>query len=106
MAYGQTGPGKTFTLGHLGEDDTSSRGIMVRAMEDILAKISPETDSVSVSYLQVGLTLSERWLYHCMISFYLFFLHLFSDKLNEITSELHHVHFDLVLLQFASSQLT
>jgi hypothetical protein len=56
--------------------------------------------------LQVGLKLGERWLYHCMISFYLFFLHLFSDKLNEITSELHHVHFDLVLLQFASSQLT
>ncbi|KAI5598515.1 hypothetical protein BDE02_02G137700 [Populus trichocarpa] len=53
MAYGQTGTGKTFTLGHLGEDDTSSRGIMVRAMEDILAKISPETDSVSVSYLQL-----------------------------------------------------
>ncbi|XP_034905742.1 kinesin-like protein KIN-UB isoform X1 [Populus alba] len=53
MAYGQTGTGKTFTLGHLGEDDTSSRGIMVRAMEDILTEISPETDSVSVSYLQL-----------------------------------------------------
>ncbi|CAK7347934.1 unnamed protein product [Dovyalis caffra] len=53
MAYGQTGTGKTFTLGHLGDDDTSSRGIMVRAMEDILADISPETDSVSVSYLQL-----------------------------------------------------
>ncbi|KAG5251466.1 armadillo repeat-containing kinesin protein [Salix suchowensis] len=54
MAYGQTGTGKTFTLGHLGDGDTSSRGIMVRAMEDILAEISLETDSVSVSYLQVG----------------------------------------------------
>ncbi|KAF9687744.1 hypothetical protein SADUNF_Sadunf02G0124800 [Salix dunnii] len=53
MAYGQTGTGKTFTLGHLGDDDTSSRGIMVRAMEDILAEISLETDSVSVSYLQL-----------------------------------------------------
>ncbi|XP_011017504.1 PREDICTED: armadillo repeat-containing kinesin-like protein 2 isoform X2 [Populus euphratica] len=53
MAYGQTGTGKTFTLGHLGEDDTSSRGIMVRAMEDILTEISLETDSVSVSYLQL-----------------------------------------------------
>ena len=53
MAYGQTGTGKTFTLGHLGDGDTSSRGIMVRAMEDVLADISPETDSVSVSYLQV-----------------------------------------------------
>lgn len=53
MAYGQTGTGKTYTLGRLGEEDTAARGIMVRAMEDILAEISPETDSVSVSYLQV-----------------------------------------------------
>ncbi|XP_024176261.1 kinesin-like protein KIN-UB [Rosa chinensis] len=53
MAYGQTGTGKTFTLGRLGEEDTSDRGIMVRAMEDILADISLETDSVSVSYLQL-----------------------------------------------------
>jgi kinesin family protein 5 len=55
MAYGQTGTGKTFTLGRLGEEDTSDRGIMVRSMEDIFADISPETDSVSVSYLQVSL---------------------------------------------------
>ncbi|XP_065859440.1 kinesin-like protein KIN-UB [Euphorbia lathyris] len=53
MAYGQTGTGKTFTIGHIGDDDTSARGIMVRAMEDILADISPETDSISVSYLQL-----------------------------------------------------
>ncbi|RVX01027.1 Kinesin-like protein KIN-UB [Vitis vinifera] len=53
MAYGQTGTGKTFTLGRLGEEDTSARGIMVRSMEDILADLSPETDSVSVSYLQL-----------------------------------------------------
>lgn len=53
MAYGQTGTGKTFTVGHLGDDDTSARGIMVRAMEDILADVSLETDSVSLSYLQV-----------------------------------------------------
>ncbi|XP_068650133.1 kinesin-like protein KIN-UB isoform X2 [Aristolochia californica] len=53
MAYGQTGTGKTFTLGLLGEEDTAGRGIMVRSMEDILADISPETDSVSVSYLQL-----------------------------------------------------
>ncbi|XP_042477484.1 kinesin-like protein KIN-UA [Macadamia integrifolia] len=53
MAYGQTGTGKTFTLGLLGEKDTASRGIMVRSMEDILANISPETDYVSVSYLQL-----------------------------------------------------
>ncbi|KAH1163082.1 hypothetical protein GLYMA_01G144500v4 [Glycine max] len=53
MAYGQTGTGKTFTLGQLGEEDTSDRGIMVRSMEDILADISPGTDSVTVSYLQL-----------------------------------------------------
>ncbi|KAL3498726.1 hypothetical protein ACH5RR_041458 [Cinchona calisaya] len=53
MAYGQTGTGKTYTLGQLGEEDTSARGIMVRALEDILADISLETDSVSVSYLQL-----------------------------------------------------
>lgn len=53
MAYGQTGTGKTFTLGRLGEEDTAARGIMVRAMEDILADVTPGTDSVSVSYLQV-----------------------------------------------------
>ncbi|KAL5211386.1 hypothetical protein ABZP36_022233 [Zizania latifolia] len=53
MAYGQTGTGKTFTLGKLGEEDTAARGIMVRAMEDILADITPETDTVSVSYLQL-----------------------------------------------------
>eukprot|EP01018_Ginkgo_biloba_P034212 Gb_23028 [translate_table: standard] len=52
MAYGQTGAGKTFTLGRLGEEDTADRGIMVRAMEDILADLSSEYDSVSVSYLQ------------------------------------------------------
>ncbi|KAG6432375.1 hypothetical protein SASPL_103951 [Salvia splendens] len=29
MAYGQTGTGKTYTLGRLGDEDTSARGIMV-----------------------------------------------------------------------------
>lgn len=53
MAYGQTGTGKTFTVGSLGEGDTATRGIMVRAMEDILADTSPNTDTVSVSYLQL-----------------------------------------------------
>ncbi|KAH7295559.1 hypothetical protein KP509_27G054700 [Ceratopteris richardii] len=53
MAYGQTGTGKTFTLGRLGEEDIADRGIMVRAMEDILADISPEQDSITVSYLQL-----------------------------------------------------
>ncbi|KAJ7569872.1 hypothetical protein O6H91_01G098500 [Diphasiastrum complanatum] len=53
MAYGQTGTGKTFTLGRIGEEDCADRGIMVRAMEDILADISPEHDTVTVSYLQL-----------------------------------------------------
>lgn len=53
MAYGQTGTGKTFTLGRLGEEDSSARGIMVRSMEEILANVSRETDSISVSYLQL-----------------------------------------------------
>ncbi|KAK7294947.1 hypothetical protein RJT34_17847 [Clitoria ternatea] len=53
MAYGQTGTGKTFTLGRLGDGDTSDRGIMVRSMEDIFADLSPDTDSVTVSYLQL-----------------------------------------------------
>ncbi|CAK9218447.1 unnamed protein product [Sphagnum troendelagicum] len=53
MAYGQTGTGKTFTLGKLGEEDCSDRGIMVRAMEDILADIKPGEDTVTVSYLQL-----------------------------------------------------
>ncbi|XP_027352120.1 kinesin-like protein KIN-UB [Abrus precatorius] len=53
MAYGQTGTGKTFTLGRLGEGDVSDRGIMVRSMEDIFTDLSPDTDSVTVSYLQL-----------------------------------------------------
>nr|GEV39424.1 kinesin-like protein KIN-UA [Tanacetum cinerariifolium] len=53
MAYGQTGTGKTFTLGRLGDEDTSARGIMVRAMEDILANIRRDSDSVMISYLQL-----------------------------------------------------
>ncbi|KAK9758045.1 hypothetical protein RND81_01G202800 [Saponaria officinalis] len=53
LAYGQTGTGKTYTLGHLGEEDVSNRGIMVRSMEDILSDICLETDSVFVSYLQL-----------------------------------------------------
>ncbi|XP_070039145.1 kinesin-like protein KIN-UB [Nicotiana tomentosiformis] len=53
MAYGQTGTGKTYTLGRLGDEDASARGIMVRSMEDIFANICLETDSVSVSYLQL-----------------------------------------------------
>lgn len=55
MAYGQTGTGKTYTLGRLGDEDTSARGIMVRSMEDIFSSITVETDSIMVSYLQVAM---------------------------------------------------
>ncbi|XP_051182928.1 kinesin-like protein KIN-UA isoform X2 [Lolium perenne] len=55
MAYGQTGTGKTYTVGQLGKEDPSQRGIMVRALEHILSSISLETDSVAVSYLQLYL---------------------------------------------------
>ncbi|KAJ3689983.1 hypothetical protein LUZ61_019147 [Rhynchospora tenuis] len=55
MAYGQTGTGKTYTMARLGKDDPSERGIMVRALEDILASISSLTDSVAISYLQLYL---------------------------------------------------
>ncbi|PWA77375.1 armadillo repeat-containing kinesin-like protein 3 [Artemisia annua] len=50
MAYGHTGTGKTYTLGRLGDKDTSARGIMVRAMEDVFAEISLETDSICHIY--------------------------------------------------------
>ncbi|KAJ6826329.1 putative armadillo repeat-containing kinesin-like protein 2 [Iris pallida] len=63
MAYGQTGTGKTFTLGKLGEEDTAARGIMVRAMEDILADTLPDTDSVFVSYLQLYMETIQDLLY-------------------------------------------
>uniref|UniRef100_A0A7I4F6W3 Protein ARMADILLO REPEAT KINESIN1 n=1 Tax=Physcomitrium patens TaxID=3218 RepID=A0A7I4F6W3_PHYPA len=53
MAYGQTGTGKTFTLGKLGDEDTADRGIMVRALEDILSSINHVDDTVTVSYLQL-----------------------------------------------------
>ncbi|XP_030550486.1 kinesin-like protein KIN-UB isoform X4 [Rhodamnia argentea] len=53
MAYGQTGTGKTYTVGRLGKDDASERGIMVRALEDIISNISHASDSVEVSYLQL-----------------------------------------------------
>ncbi|XP_049933456.1 kinesin-like protein KIN-UC isoform X2 [Nymphaea colorata] len=53
MAYGQTGSGKTYTLGRLGKHDPSERGIMVRALEDILSSISPSADAVAISYLQL-----------------------------------------------------
>lgn len=55
MAYGQTGTGKTYTVGSLGKDDPSERGIMVRALEDIISNTAPANDIVEVSYLQVAI---------------------------------------------------
>lgn len=63
MAYGQTGTGKTFTLGKLGDEDTAERGIMVRALEDILANINPIDDTVTVSYLQVQINPAALYQY-------------------------------------------
>lgn len=72
MAYGQTGTGKTYTLGRLGEEDIADRGIMLRAMEDILTEVSPGNDLVSVSYLQVLLIMD---ILHLLIAnrLYLFY---------------------------------
>ncbi|KZV16226.1 armadillo repeat-containing kinesin-like protein 1 [Dorcoceras hygrometricum] len=52
MAYGQTGTGKTYTLGRFGNDDASERGIMIRSMEDIIASTSA-LDTIEISYLQL-----------------------------------------------------
>jgi kinesin family protein 5 len=54
MAYGQTGTGKTYTLGGMGtDDDASQRGIMLRSLQEILAQTSPISDTVEISYLQL-----------------------------------------------------
>eukprot|EP00898_Chlorokybus_atmophyticus_P000882 jgi/Chlat1/1795/Chrsp135S02121 len=53
MAYGQTGTGKTFTLGHLGRDDVSLRGIMPRAVEDIIEMCDRPGDKITMSYIQL-----------------------------------------------------
>ena len=66
MAYGQTGTGKTYTLGKLGKDDASERGIMVRALEDIIASASSASDSVEMSYLQVFIK-STHLYFHCSV---------------------------------------
>ncbi|CAN1780267.1 Kinesin-like protein KIN-UC [Linum perenne] len=53
MAYGQTGTGKTYTIGRMGKDDVSQRGIMVRSLEDILSGTTSASDVVQISYLQL-----------------------------------------------------
>lgn len=69
MAYGQTGTGKTYTLGRLGNDDASERGIMVRALEDIIANTSPTSDSVEISYLQVLRCVMKAFLHIFIFNF-------------------------------------
>ncbi|CAN1785576.1 Kinesin-like protein KIN-UC, partial [Linum perenne] len=53
MAYGQTGTGKTYTIGRMGKDNVSQRGIMVRSLEDILSGATSASDVVEISYLQL-----------------------------------------------------
>lgn len=88
MAYGQTGTGKTFTLGRLGDEDTAARGIMVRSMEDIIGGTSLDTDSISVSYLQVfflGILLidSSVTTLHSLVFFYSF-LQLYMETIQDL----------------------
>ncbi|XP_057976992.1 kinesin-like protein KIN-UA isoform X2 [Malania oleifera] len=47
MAYGQTGTGKTYTLGRLGDEDTAARGIMLY-METIQDLLDPTNDNISI----------------------------------------------------------
>jgi len=67
MAYGQTGTGKTFTLGSLGDKDDgcAQRGIMVRSVDDIFEKISEDEEAdykVHASYLQLYMeTVQDLW---------------------------------------------
>eukprot|EP00241_Pyramimonas_parkeae_P004462 CAMPEP_0114246730 /NCGR_PEP_ID=MMETSP0058-20121206/12634_1 /TAXON_ID=36894 /ORGANISM="Pyramimonas parkeae, CCMP726" /LENGTH=813 /DNA_ID=CAMNT_0001359967 /DNA_START=215 /DNA_END=2656 /DNA_ORIENTATION=+ len=67
MAYGQTGTGKTFTLGNLGEgeDGHSERGIMVRTVDDIFEQMKEDTEHdyhVHASYLQLYMeTVQDLW---------------------------------------------
>lgn len=56
MAYGQTGTGKTHTLGNLGLTDPSQRGIVVRSLDHILTTAEADQQGkyeVSLSYLQL-----------------------------------------------------
>jgi hypothetical protein len=69
MAYGQTGTGKTFTLGKLGDEDVADRGIMVRALEDILANVNHVDDTVTVSYLQVQINSVVMFRYYETVRF-------------------------------------
>eukprot|EP00899_Mesostigma_viride_P001396 jgi/Mesvir1/11257/Mv01061-RA.1 len=53
MAYGQTGTGKTYTLGNLGRKNAAERGIMYRAVEDIIKMCDRPGDKIFMSYIQL-----------------------------------------------------
>ncbi|GHP09496.1 hypothetical protein PPROV_000823100 [Pycnococcus provasolii] len=62
MAYGQTGTGKTHTMGNLGDlttngkGDTADRGVMLRAVDDIINLTTDDETAnfkIAVQYMQV-----------------------------------------------------
>lgn len=68
MAYGQTGTGKTFTLGNLGgegEDGHSQRGIMVRSVDDMFEQMAEDEEfdyKIHASFLQLYMeTVQDLW---------------------------------------------
>ena len=52
IAYGQTGTGKSYTLGNLGGEDTISCGIIPRCLQELFSALD-DSYEVSVSYLQI-----------------------------------------------------
>ena len=52
FSYGQTGSGKTYTMGTdcLSQEDESKRGIIPRAVRQILQAVDTDTEPVLVSF--------------------------------------------------------
>ena len=64
MAYGQTGTGKTYTLGARGNEDPSERGIMRRAVEMVMdARDSANTAAAVASGGGINVTLQYLQVY-------------------------------------------
>ena len=64
MAYGQTGTGKTYTLGERGNDDPAERGIMRRAVEMLMdARDSANTAAVAASGGGINVTVQYLQVY-------------------------------------------
>lgn len=56
LAYGQTGAGKTFTMGTFGDTDNANAGILPRAVQDLFGAIESQCDGngkVELSYLEI-----------------------------------------------------